>query len=148
MTLFEESIAAAAKAVAGRDWATALAIWEVVTQQYPDRPEGFVGKGGALIELGRSTEAEQFLADAMGRFPDNLWSAVAYAQLPERARNWREALRRWEVVRDKFPDAAVGHVGVAAVLRELGEIDAAEAAFAGAETVSERRLGGTQLCGN
>jgi len=132
MTLFEESIAAAAKAVAGRDWATALAIWEVVTQQYPDRPEGFVGKGGALIELGRSTEAEQFLADAMGRFPDNLWSAVAYAQLSERARNWREALRRWEVVRDKFPDAAVGHVGVAAVLRELGEIDAAEAAFAGA----------------
>jgi len=85
-----------------------------------------------LIELGRSTEAEQFLVQAMERFPDNRWSAVAYAQLPERARNWREALRRWEVVRDKFPDAAVGHVGVAAVLRELGEIDAAEAAFAGA----------------
>ena len=81
MTLFEESIAAAAKAVAGRDWATALGIWEAVAEQYPDRPEGFVGKGGALIELGRSTEAEQFLADAMGRFPNNRWSAVAYAQL-------------------------------------------------------------------
>jgi tetratricopeptide (TPR) repeat protein len=132
MTLFEESIAAAAKAVARRDWATALGIWEVVTQQFPDRPEGFVGKGSALIELGRSTEAEQFLAEAMGRFPDNLWSAAAYAQLPERVRNWREALRRWEAVRDKFPDAAVGHVGVAAVLRELGEIDMAEAAFADA----------------
>src|SRR5712671_535322 len=133
MTVFEESMAAATKAVARRDWTAALGIWEVVTQQYPDRPEGFVGKGGALIELGRSTEAEQFLAHAMGRFPDNLWSPVAYAQLSERARNWREALRRWEVVRDKFPDAAVGHVGTAAALRMLDRIEDADQLLAEAD---------------
>src|SRR5258707_13783562 len=132
MKLFEERIAAATKAVARRDWATALGMWEAVAQQYPESPEGFVGKGNAFIELGRLTEAEQLLTQAMGRFPDNLWSAVAYAQFQERVRNWREALRRWEVVRDKFPDAAVGHPGVAAVLRELGEIEEAEAAFAAA----------------
>jgi capsular polysaccharide biosynthesis protein/tetratricopeptide (TPR) repeat protein len=130
MTLFEESIAAATKAVVQRDWATALGIWEAVAQQYPESPEGFVGKASALIQLGRLAEAEALLLQAMEGFPSNIWASVAYAQLAERQQDWRAALRRWEAVRDEFPDAAVGHTGTASALRELGELDAAETAFA------------------
>ena len=120
MKLFEESITAANKAVAQRDWATALGIWEAVTQQYPESPEGFVGKASALIQLGRLAEAEALLLQAMEGFPSNIWASVAYAQLAERQQDWRAALRRWEAVRDKFPDAPVGHIGAASTLRESG----------------------------
>jgi capsular polysaccharide biosynthesis protein/predicted Zn-dependent protease len=132
MTLFEESIAAATRAVAQRDWATALGIWEGVAQQYPESPEGFVGKASTLMQLGRLAEAEALLVQVMEDFPSNIWGAAAYAQLAERQQNWRAALGRWEAVRDGFPDSPLGHLGIAAALRELGQLDAAETAFAAA----------------
>src|SRR5918912_4389412 len=102
MKLFEESLAAAARAVAQRDWATALGISEAIMQQYPDRPDGSVGKASALIQLGRLSEAQTVLLRAMEQFPANVWAAVAYAQLAERQKDWSVALHRWEMVRDKF----------------------------------------------
>src|SRR5437762_5298088 len=110
MTLFEESIAAATKAVAQRDWATALGIWEAVAQQYPKSPEGFVGKASTLMQLGRFAEAEALLIKVMEDFPSNIWGAAAYAQLAERQQNWRVALGRWEAVCESFPDSPLGHL--------------------------------------
>ena len=96
----------------------------------PDRPDGFVGMAGVLVELGRIGEAEDLLDKTMERFPSDLWSAVLYAEIPRRTRNSREGLRRWEMVHKNFPDTAVSHVGIGSALRDIGEFDTAETAFA------------------
>ena len=80
MDPFEQSIAAATNAATCGDWARALTLWEAVAEQYSDRPEGFMGKGTALIELRRFQEADVVLSQAMQRFPLHLWLAVAHAQ--------------------------------------------------------------------
>ena len=126
----EESIAKAQAATARRDWTAALDLWQIISRQFPDRPDGFVGLAGVLVELGRTGDAEDLLDKTMERFPSDLWSAVLYAEIPRRTRNSREGLRRWEMVHKNFPDTAVSHVGIGSALRDIGEFDTAETVFA------------------
>ena len=126
----DDDIAKAQAATARRDWTAALDLWQIISRRFPDRPDGFVGMAGVLVELGRIGEAEGLLDETMERFPSDLWGAVLYAEIPRRARNSREGLRRWELVHKNFPDAAVSHVGIGSALRDIGEFDTAETAFA------------------
>jgi hypothetical protein len=41
-------------------------------------------------------------------------------------RDPREAARRWEIIREKFPERAAGYVEGAMALDAIGETDAAE----------------------
>ena len=54
----EEHIANAQAATARRDWTAALDLWQIISRQFPDRPDGFVGMAGVLVELGRIGEAD------------------------------------------------------------------------------------------
>src|SRR6266480_2296628 len=133
MDSLEDYIGAARAAVANHDWPKALALWGQAAENFPQQSAGILGKGEALREMGRLDEAEAIFANAMERFPTNLWAAANHAIIAARLCDWGEALNRWEGIKETFPDHAVGYVGYGEALRDTGRFDEADAAFAEAE---------------
>src|SRR3954453_6231527 len=72
-----------------------------------------------LREADRFEEAEALLAEALERFPDDLGIAIESARSQTHRQNWAEALRRWKLVRTRFPDQSAGYLGAAVIYREL-----------------------------
>ena len=109
-----------------RDWGEALRRWEEVQRLFPNHPAAYSGKGEALREAGRLDEAEAIFADAMKRFPDNVWVATHHATVASNRRDRVEALHRWQHVKAQFPDHWPGYIGLAQALRETGKLDDAD----------------------
>lgn len=109
------------------DSASALARWTILRARFPDFLEAYTGAAEAMAMREMFAEAENLLADAMVRFPNALEPSAAHAGLAAMRRDWSEASRRWERLRDDHPDHAEGYVGLAAVWRDLGQFDAADA---------------------
>src|SRR5438874_12251 len=110
----EEHIAKAQAATARRDWTAALDLWQIISRRFPGRPDGFVDT------------AETAFAKATERFPTDLWAAHNYAEIAGRRGDWAEALRRWERVRQGFPEHASAHVGAADALLKLERYEEAD----------------------
>jgi tetratricopeptide (TPR) repeat protein len=110
------------------DWPEAVLRWESVRSKYPGTSIGYVGSAQALFKAGRSDEADELLRQSTAAFPDDRSTHVEYAQAAYRRKDLPEAIRRWEQVRDRFPEArdheCVSH---AAALREAGRFDDADA---------------------
>jgi tetratricopeptide (TPR) repeat protein len=100
---------------------------EQVLGREPEDPAGYLGAAHALEYSGRLDEAERLLTKAVERFPTHAPAAIASAALANRRRLWPEALRRWQVVRERFPDDAAGFLGKANALRGAGHLAEAEA---------------------
>jgi tetratricopeptide (TPR) repeat protein len=79
-----------------------------------------------LRELGRFDDAEALFREAMRRFPDDSAVRSEYAWLAQIARDWHEAVGRWQEMRTRHPDSPVGYSVGAAALRELKRLDEAE----------------------
>ena len=115
-----------------RDWARALRCWQSVRDKFSDNPRGYTGTALVQRELGWLDEAEGTLAEAIERFPRDLPAQSDFARLAEARRDQAEALRRWETVREAFPDQAVGYTGAATLLREARRFEEAERLLADA----------------
>lgn len=115
-----------------RDWPETARRWERVRACAPDQPAGYAGGAQALREDGRLGEADALLHEAAERFPDQPALAIEWARLGEHHSDRSEAVRRWDLVRQRFPEQLAGHVGAAQALREAGRFDEAEALLAGA----------------
>ena len=117
---------------AARDWPEAARRWERVRACAPGQPAGYAGGAQALREDARLGEADTLLRDAARRFPDQPGLAIEWARLGEHHSNRAEAVRRWDRVRERFPDQPAGHLGAAQARREAGQIDQAETLLAAA----------------
>jgi tetratricopeptide (TPR) repeat protein len=95
-----------------------------VSQQ---QEQSYLDAAAAAREAGRYEEAERILDAAIGRFPDAHQIVIARAWLANAQRHWAPALRRWEAVLSRYPDAPAGYLGAANALRELGRLDEADA---------------------
>ncbi len=112
------------------DWTEAVRRSEIVRAEFPDAPAAHVLGAIVLRELDRLDDAENLLAAARERFPDDLRLANESAWLATHRRDWLEALRRWDLVRGQFPDWPGGYTGVAMIQRELRWFGEAEATLA------------------
>jgi tetratricopeptide (TPR) repeat protein len=88
------------------DWEAAYRRWDSLKSR---NPAGFVGAAQALQKLGRTAEAEALLAEARGSWPTLPGIAIMNAWIAEDAGNIAEALRRWAVVRQRFPLDQAGY---------------------------------------
>jgi Flp pilus assembly protein TadD len=122
-----EAIAEAWTSMARRDFSTAVQQWRRIIERFPDNPSGYAGAGAALRDSGGLDEAEELLAQAFLRFPSSSEVATNYGWTAHARRDWEEAVRRWELVRVRYPDSPSGYAGGGAALRELGRFDEAEA---------------------
>ena len=79
-----------------------LREWSEVRAQEPDRLEAYLRPARILRDLGRVEEAETLISYAIERFPQSAEPSVEFAWIAHHARNWDEALVRWQEVRQKF----------------------------------------------
>ena len=114
-------------AASARDWSRAAELWGQVAAADPDNRDALIAQADALREGGRMPVAEQVLATARERFPDDYAVAVASARNAAWMRDWPLAIARWQAVQAIKPEDAQGMLGEADVRRDLGYRAGAEA---------------------
>ncbi|HEX6840444.1 MAG TPA: tetratricopeptide repeat protein, partial [Stellaceae bacterium] len=120
----------AALASRRREWLEAAGRWDQVRARFPDHPASYTGAAQALREQRRFAEAGAVLEEALQRFPGDPGVRSEYAWLAQIAGDWPEATRRWQEMRERHPDHAVGYTSGAVSLREQRRFDEAEALLA------------------
>jgi len=112
------------------DWDEATERWAALRQHHPPDPVGYVAGAAALSEAGRIDEAEALIAETVNRFPEQQEAAVQHGWIANRRRDWAEAVRRWEAVRQRYPAEIAGYWGAAQALRCMRRFAEAEAMIA------------------
>jgi tetratricopeptide (TPR) repeat protein len=104
------------------DWNEAYRCWYRLRSRHV---AGFLGAALALHKLGRTTEGEVLLVEARQTNMIEPLIPVLHAQLAQESGNIAEALKRWAVVRERFPLEKAGYAEGLRLLR--GQRDWAEA---------------------
>lgn len=81
----------------------------------------------ALLDAQRFADAEALLETAQRQFPADARFAIEAARTAQRRGDRHEALRRWTLVQQRFPNEPEGYSGVAAAHRDAGDFDQADA---------------------
>lgn len=99
---------------------------DTVRAKFPRIAEGYSVAAACLVDLGCLSEAEALIARGAQMAPNEAELHIQNARNAARCRDWPEALRRWEVVRSRFPQQFLGPLGAAQCLKELRRFDEAE----------------------
>lgn len=113
--------------MAQQRWNESLPWWAAVREHGPQRVDGYVWASQALRQAGRLDEAEAQTADAVVRFPADAEVLVEHAQVAMARSDHEEALRRWAVVRERFPENSEAYTAPLTILRLSGRAQQAEA---------------------
>ncbi|MDR3537899.1 MAG: tetratricopeptide repeat protein [Acetobacteraceae bacterium] len=124
---FDEMAAAAQAARDSGQTDLALKTYADMRRRFPERSEPLRRASDLLVEIGNFEEGDILLETAQARFPTDAGIAIEYAWAAYRRRDLPKALRRWQAVRDTFPDHPLGYTGAVVALRETGALDAADA---------------------
>jgi len=110
------------EAVRQKDWAEAARRYERVRRRDPARLDGYEAGASALVEDGRADEAEAVIAEGRRRLRTEwTWMMLrASARVADRLGNHDEAIRRWEALRDQYPDQPAGFLEGAEALARAG----------------------------
>ncbi len=103
-----------------------LRSWSEIRAREPERIDAYLRPANILRDLGRFEEADTLLTEAIGRFPQAAEPLIEFAWVAHRARNWDEALARWERVRLKFVHP-VGYTNASSTLVSAGRLEDADA---------------------
>jgi tetratricopeptide (TPR) repeat protein len=110
-------------------WADALSSWDNFATAYPGPGETRLNLARELRGLGKSKEAESIYCELLDRFPGNPKPALDYAMMAYARREWPEAIRRFQIVRARFPELVDGHRFVGDLLFGQKRFDEADAVF-------------------
>jgi Flp pilus assembly protein TadD len=108
----------------------ALPIWRRAVQIAPDQPACHVGLATTLRQMLCFDEADATLAAAGARFPESCVVFSNHAVSADLRGDRMEALRRWQVVSDRFPDEPIAYAGLGAAHKALGRFDQADTILA------------------
>jgi tetratricopeptide (TPR) repeat protein len=120
------AIGLAQVAQARGDHETAIERCAALRKRFPFVQEGYLMGAESLIFRRRPEEAELLAEQAMKLFPDEVKGFVSYGRIAVERQDWDEALRRWQLVLNRF-DHQVGYLGSAQAMQQLGRPDEAEA---------------------
>jgi tetratricopeptide (TPR) repeat protein/MoaA/NifB/PqqE/SkfB family radical SAM enzyme len=121
-------------AMTREDWDEALRRWEAARDLAPDRADVYVWPAHALWRAGRFDEADAMSREGLARHPGDADALTQHAWVAMGRRDWDEALRRWQSVRERFPQREEAHAWPIRALRTLRRFD--EAAAMAAETLT------------
>ena len=106
-------------AIDRKDWNGGMEIWTEVRSLF-NHVSGAIGVAQCLIGLGRVEEAEELLNKSKSSFPLEYGPWRELALISERKGDWEEAIRRWEILRTRFPMFSGGYQGIGEALKQLG----------------------------
>jgi tetratricopeptide (TPR) repeat protein len=121
-----EGLAAADTAARQEGLRAALEILTALHAEFPQELAPTTRACALLRQAGRLDELEEWLGDARRSLRCDIGLATEHARLAQRRRDCDEAVRRWQAVRDEFPDDPAGSIGLVATLRESARFDVAE----------------------
>ncbi len=113
-----------------QDWTEANARWALLRERFPGELNGYTFGAAALLQMQRQDDAEALLTAATARFPERPQPPVDHARIASERKDWPEALRRWTVVRKRFPDMREGYEWSAWALDAMQRPDEAEPLWA------------------
>ena len=114
-----------------RNWPEALLRWHRVREAFPRAIMGYLGPAATYREMGSPDEADALLESGVKRNDDDPDLLVEYARSAHGRGQWDEAIRRWAMMRDLYPERAEGYDGGAAALRAVGREEDASLILAG-----------------
>lgn len=117
---------AARRAYEQKNYDQACELWRTIVRNDPDRPRGYLGLAEIFRALEKFSEADSILLDYEAENFCDPEVAVSFALNAHEAKNWPEALRRWESVLVSFPNVPVAWAGQVAILQILGRLSDAE----------------------
>ena len=109
------------------DWPEAVQRWALMREKYPQKPHGYLGGAHALKEQGDFEAADALVLAGLKKFPKAVGLYIEYGDIAMRQKNWSEANKRWALMREKCPEHPRGYVLGEVALKELGEVEAADA---------------------
>jgi tetratricopeptide (TPR) repeat protein len=131
-----------AKVLAGvDDLKRAREFLEIARARIPDYVLTSPDTVEILLGLGDFDELEAFTLEGARRFPKQPHYIEGYALAAERRRDFAEAVQRWAVVRKKFPNRKLAYISAVGCLRQVGQLDEAEAVLAQALRLMPQDLG-------
>src|SRR6266403_1076077 len=104
----------------------AASAWGEVRLRFPENAEGFTFGGCVLKRLGRLSEALSVFGQGLDRFPKNEWLAVEQAWAFIDLGDFATAAKRWQNIRQYFPNNLGGYLGGGLAHRRAGDHNAAD----------------------
>ena len=102
---FERAVHAAENAHERQDWLGALGFWKESVRLNPTFAAGYWMGGALSLMFGRLEDAEDLLSKGVTLDPGNVSMAVEHARAATLLKNWPEAIRRWNALSRRAPDA-------------------------------------------
>ena len=115
------------------DYQSALKVFEMIVERYPESPYAQAGIGAALMQLGRYDEAEAALQKAIGKNPNSAEAHHNLGVLEMRRRDPKKAAAAFTDALRFRRDSLEDLVALAQTQAELGDRDAALATAARAQ---------------
>lgn len=100
------------------NWLEADRRWKAMRRRFPDDYWACYWGAVALKEIGQLDEADRLMGRAIATEPHQAISAAEYARIAECRGDQQEALRRWELMRERIEDQS-GWVGCARIMCRL-----------------------------
>src|SRR5439155_11657968 len=108
------------------EWHRAAELWDGLRADFPHDPRCWHKTGEACCEAGMFEQTERILGEALGRFPEDEWTAYWHIVVARRQADWPEVLRRAEKMREALPGSWRSWVEAANALDLLGRRAEAE----------------------
>lgn len=86
-----------------------IEYWETVLRRFPMTQHGYYSYARRLAEMGKTDEQDAILLRAVERFPREVRPAIEYAVVAHDRQDWPEAERRWQALREAWPDCHDGY---------------------------------------
>lgn len=87
-----------------KDWSEAVKRWTLMREKCPEHPYGYFSGVAALKEQGEFETADALALEGLEKFPKESRLYIEYGDIAMRQRNWAEAVKRWTLGYEKFPD--------------------------------------------
>lgn len=108
-------------AIKQKKWDAAETFLELSRKNFPNAVQTWMMSSVCSEQQGQIEQANAFNEKARKCAPDKIAPFMQYAEIAMRAQLWEEALGRWELLRNQFPDAPAGYRRAARAARKLGD---------------------------
>jgi predicted Zn-dependent protease len=109
------------------NWREARSHWSKLRHLNPSSEAGWLGESRALAKIGDEVACDTVLMHGVAELAQSRELALAYARAAARHRDWPEAARRWQAVRERFPEEIAGWREGVGVARQAHGAAAADA---------------------
>ena len=109
----------AAISIRKQEWVKAEEFLEQAREKYPENIQTWMKSAECAEGQGELKQAAAYFQKACECAPNRPGPFIQFAELFMRAKQWEQALKGWEALRNHFPDIAAGYLRAAEAARQL-----------------------------